>query len=204
MSAVAPSQKYCEKKLREIRVLKQKQKHNKEEFEKIQKEEYYENMMNRFYRKRLHVLPDDVQQYIWDLVDINTKLNLFRTIYTPDYITSKFKTMEHDPLTIKQLFSCMKYVKRVFTHYLKKNGAIYQDLQFHLPFRSSYPTTVEYFMQAPPAHNKRYYIDILISIIIVAIKNYTKMYATGDKYIHETEKDIMKLFVTLKNIELHP
>jgi hypothetical protein len=204
MSVVAPSQKYCEKKLREIHVLKQKQKHNKEEFEKIQKEEYYENIMNRLYRKRLHVLPDDVQQYIWDFLDINTKLNFYRTIYTPDYITSKFKTMEHHPIIIKRLFSCMKYVKRVFTHYLKKDGAIYKKLQLQLPFCSRYPTTVEYFMKAPPAHNKRYYIDILISIIIVAIKNYTKMYATGDKYIHETEKNIVKLFIRLKNIELEP
>ena len=32
------SQKHCEKKLREISILKQKPKHNKEELEKIQNE----------------------------------------------------------------------------------------------------------------------------------------------------------------------
>ena len=43
MSSMILSQKHCEKKLREIRALKQKQKHNSEELGKIQKEKYYED-----------------------------------------------------------------------------------------------------------------------------------------------------------------
>lgn len=178
------SQKHCEKKLREIRILKQKQKHNKEELEKIQNEEYYENIIKRVYRKVLHVIPDDIQQYIWSFVDVNTKLNFLRTIYNPHYIDTKLSSIENSRLTIRRLSSCMKYVERIFTHYLNKDGDNYKKWEHYI-------------------NNRKYYtknVDILISIIKIGIKNYTRIYATRDKDIHETEKDIIKLFISIKSI----
>jgi hypothetical protein len=186
------SQKHCEKKLREISILKQKPKHNKEELEKIQNEEYYKNIIKRVYRKILHVIPDDIQQYIWSFVDVNTKLNFLRTIYTPQYIDSKLSSIENSRLTIKKLFSCMKYVERIFTHYLNKDGDNYKKWGHYINNRKYYTTNVEYFMEG--------HINTLISIIKIGIKNYTRIYATRDKDIHETEKDIIKLFISIKSI----
>lgn len=201
MSSIILSQKQCNKKLREIRVLKQKEKHTAEELAKIQKEEYYKNIIKREYRKVLHDIPDDVQEYIWSFVDVNTKLNFFRKIYTPDFINSKLLSFESNPPTIKKLFSCLKYVKQIFTHYLNKNGDIYKKWGYYIIDCQYYPTNVEYFLDTDlPVYNNRYYLNILVSLITIGIKNYTKIYAIKNNDIHEIEKDIIKLFIRIKNM----
>jgi len=206
MSSVIYSQKHCEKKLREIRALKQKQKNNADELEKIQKEEYYNNIIKRHYRKVLNIIPDDVQQHIWGFVDTNTKLNFLRTIYTPELIKSKLLSIEYNQVNIKKLFSCLKYAKPIFNYYLDKDGHIYKRWMCYMK------DNVEYFMQKPPKSEKKYYTNIIISIIVAAVKNYTRIYTNNRndvtienytttytfskhaKDIRETEKDMIKLF----------
>ena len=200
MSSMILSQKHCEKKLREIRALKQKQKHNSEELGKIQKEKYYEDTIKRLYRKVLDVLPDDVQQYILGFVDTNTRLKFLKTIYTPDFVNANLSSLCNNRVTIKKLFSCLKYVRRIFTEYFPKDGNIYREWGYYVEDCKYYPKNLEYFMQRPPRNNKRYYVDILISIIIICIKNYTRIYATNDNDIHEREKDMIKLFSRIKSM----
>jgi len=207
MSSIIHSQKHCEKKLREIRYLKQKQKNNTEELEKIQKEEYYNNIIKCHYRKVLNIIPDDVQQHIWGFVDTNTKINFLRTTYTPDLINNKLLSLENNRVNIKKLFSCLKYVKKIFNYYLDKEGQTYQRWGFFMKdYNKRY--NVEYFMKKPPKSQKNYYINIIISLIDVAIKNYTRIYTTNkidvaiknntiskdSKDIREAEKDMIKLF----------
>jgi len=212
MSSIIHSQKYCEKKMREIRALKQKQKNNTEELEKIQKEEYYNNIIKRHYRKILNVIPDDVQQHIWGFVDTNTKLNFLRTIYTPDLIKSKLLSLEYNQVNIKKIFSCLKYVKPIFNYYLDKDGHIYKRWLCYMK------DNVEYFMQKPPQSEKNYYINIIISIIVAVVKNYTRIYTNNKidvaiknytttfiitkdaKDIREREKDMIKLFCRIQSM----
>lgn len=211
MSSVIPSQKQCEKKLREISALKQKPKNNTEELEKIQKEEYYKNIIKHHYRKVLSVIPDDVQQHIWGFVDVNTKLNFLRTIYTQEFINTKLSSLENNRINIKKLFSCLEYVKPIFNYYLDKDGHTYKRWGFFMEgYNKRY--NVEYFMQKPPKSEKKYYINTIISLIDAGIKNYTRIYTNNkideviennlyklrisksSKDIRETEKDMIKLF----------
>jgi len=198
--------------MREIRALKQKQKNNTEELEKIQKEEYYNNIIKRHYRKILNVIPDDVQQHIWGFVDTNTKLNFLRTIYTPDLIKSKLLSLEYNQVNIKKIFSCLKYVKPIFNYYLDKDGHIYKRWLCYMK------DNVEYFMQKPPQSEKNYYINIIISIIVAVVKNYTRIYTNNKidvaiknytttfiitkdaKDIREREKDMIKLFCRIQSM----
>jgi hypothetical protein len=75
---------------------------------------------------------------------------------------------------------------------LNKDGDNYKKWGHYINNRKYYTTNVEYFMEG--------HINTLISIIKIGIKNYTRIYATRDKDIHETEKDIIKLFISIKSI----
>lgn len=200
-----PPYKECLKKLREIRRLKLKCHHNAEELKKLQKEEYYRNIIKRIYWKALHVLPDDVQRYIWSFVDINTRLNFLKTIYTPDFVGNKLSTLEINTQTVKKLFSCLKYVRRIYTHYLNKQSSIY--IICHNFFCLYYPTNVECCMKIiididKYKYKEAYFFNTIIWIIILLIKKYTKMYAitTNINELRENEKNMIKLFARIKII----
>lgn len=195
------SKKKCEKKLREISIIKRKEKKNADELEKIGQEKYYTEALNRFDndRKLLDMLPDDVQQYIWGFVDTNTRLNFLRTIYTPEFINNRLSRLSFNRLTIKRLYSCIKYVKKTFTHYLNKDGEIYKDFIWYMGDSVYYPCTLKFFLKPPYTNDK------LISIITAGIKNYTKMYkqTIDAKEIQANEMDILKLFARLSFIVHH-
>ena len=83
------SKKKCEKKLREIQILKQNKNHNADELEKMNKENYYKKFLKQNYEKKLAVLPDEIQLYIMSFIDTNTRLNYLRSKYTPDFVDNK-------------------------------------------------------------------------------------------------------------------
>ena len=194
---MSSSEKKLEKKLREIQTLKLKKNHSADEVEKIGKENHYKKLLHQqiYGGTILSVLPDDVKIYILEFVDVNTRLNLLRTKYTHDFIQSKLSLLPNDKLlTIKQLYSCVRYVKKILTNYLNKQGDAYKKIEYYIH------DDLQYFTK----RFNRCIIDgcgiivkrVLISMIITGVKHFTKMYKqTSDvREIHDNEKNMVKLF----------
>jgi len=206
------TQRKLEKKLREIQILKQKENLSADELEKIQKEGQYKKSLKQF-GKILELLPDDVQVYILEFVDRNTRVNYLRTIYTPEYVKKRLSALKNNKLTIKRLYSCVKYIKNLFTNnwsnYKHRYGAlgryenneIYADLLFAF---HNYDASdgINYYLKKPPKHNRNLYFDSLISIITSGIKQYSKMYkqTKNPKVIEENETNLLKLFVRISSL----
>ena len=141
------SKKKCEKKLREIQILKQNKNHNADELEKMNKENYYKKFLKQNYEKKLAVLPDEIQLYIMSFIDTNTRLNYLRSKYTPDFVDNKLSLLPNDNLTITHLYSCIKYTKKILTTYLNKDGGIYKKIKYDIEDCKYYPKDLSYFMK---------------------------------------------------------
>jgi len=178
------SKKKYNKKEKELFIIKENKK--KEEREKPQKETVLED-----YEKYLGCLPDDVQLYIWEFVGTNGRLNFLRKIYTPKFVSNKLSLLPNDNLTIKMLYSCLKYVKQIFIQLNK--GGFYHDFSIYLE------DPLNYFLRPLHPLNKYFYFDKLISIISECIKNFSKIYklTTNKKVIQERELVMMKLFTRI-------
>jgi hypothetical protein len=189
------SVKKLEKKLREIQTLKLKKNHSADEVEKISKENHYRKLLHQqiYGGTVLSVLPDDVKIYILEFVDVNTRLNLLRSKYTPDFIQRKLSSLPNDKLlTIKLLYSCIQYVKRILTSYLNKECDLYRKINYYVNDDLQYFT--EYFDRC---HGCTITIKpLLISMIITGVKHFTKIYKqTSDVgEIHYNEKNMIKFF----------
>ena len=149
-------------------------------------------------------LPDDIQFYILEFVDINVRVNYLRKIYTHKFVKYKLSLLPKNELTIKRLFSCVQYIKCVFTQYLSKGGAIYQQFGDYVDDKRFYNldnkcTHLSYYLQSPHPNSLNFYSNLLISIIVAGIKNYSKMYEyTQDiKKIQENNTKLLKLFARL-------
>lgn len=194
------SQKQCEKKLKEINLLKKKDVLNREEKDKIEKEKYYKDLI-RGKKKFLEQLPDDVQNYILSFLDLNTRLGLLRVTRTPEQIVKKLSTLPNTKLTIKKLYSCVKYVKPILNTYLNKDGDIYKKVSYYVKDTAYHSTTWYDFTRPLPSHCKNLYFDLLVFIIMAGVKNYTKMYkqTTSAKEIQKNEKLMIKLFLRISS-----
>ena len=192
------SKKKCEKKLREIQILKQNKNHNADELEKMNKENYYKKFLKQNYEKKLAVLPDEIQLYIMSFIDTNTRLNYLRSKYTPDFVDNKLSLLTNDNLTITHLYSCIKYTKKILTTYLNKDGGIYKKIKYDIEDCKYYPKDLSYFMKKKK-EDIRYNKNSLILIIITCVKHYTRMYNKIDNNneIRENEKNMIKLFTIL-------
>lgn len=197
-----PSHKQCQKKLREIQRLKQKDHFTNEEIEKVEREHEYKNIIKHQYKKVFDVLPDDVQMYILGFLDTNTRLNILRSKYTHSFVYCHLSALPNTPLTIKQLYSCIKYVRSILATYLNKHGEIYQKIRYYVEHSKYHSLNLDYFLQKPPIQNKKKYIDSLISVIITAIKYYTNMYSkTKDKNeIYKNEINMTLLFCRISTM----
>jgi hypothetical protein len=191
-----PSLKQCEKKLREIKLLKDKERLSNEEKDKVRKEVYYKDVIKQCYRKVLDVIPDEVQFIILSYLDINTRLNMLRLKYTPSFINTRLSLLENNPTTIKKLYSCFKYVRSILNTYLNKDGDTYKKIRCYIEESKYRQISLHTFTKAPN-NNKNYYFDMLISIILCGIKNYTRMYKLTDNIdeITKREIEIKKLFI---------
>ena len=194
------SKKKCEKKLREIQLLKQNKNknHSADELEKINKEIYYKQFLKQNYEKKLAILPDDIQIYIMSFIDTNTRLSCLRSKYTPEFVDNKLSLLPNDNLTIKRLYSCIKYTKKILTTYLNKDGGNYKKIKYYIEDCKYYPKDLSYFMKKKK-EDIRCNKNSLISIIITCVKHYTKMYKQIDNNneIRENEKNMIKLFTRL-------
>ena len=181
--------KKYEKKLREISILKQKPNPTYEEREKIEKEQYYKQYLPQSRKKILDVLPDEVQRHIWDYLDTNTKLNFYRRIFTPEYVNSKLSVLPSSKHTIDRLYSALKYIRVLSKHY-KNDNSIYAHLGWYLD------QDIGWFLDKDCL---RYCSRILTSIIVVGIKQFTKIYkqSKSASEIEKHEKNLLQLFAKI-------
>jgi hypothetical protein len=177
------SKKKAEKKLREISILKQKINNSREEEEKIQKEQYYKNIL-----QRTLYLPEEIQRYIFEYTDTNIRLKILRMKYTPNFVNKKLSLFPKDKLTIKRLYSCVKYIEDTIIRY---NSDYAWYIQYNL----------DWFLQKPHPNNPNYYINTLISIITTGIKHYSKIYKQEKniKIIQKNESNMLILFAKISS-----
>jgi hypothetical protein len=198
------SLKQYEKKLREIQRLKQKQNHNIDEINKIKKENHYKKILNEIKgTTMLHILPDEVQICIMEFLDINSRLNLLRKKYTPEFINDKLSLLPLNKLTIKKLYSCIKYVINIITNYLDYNSENFRNIRCYIDDfkydKNAY--FLQHFIKLYKKDMCDYAIDLLKDVIIIGVKHYTKMYKKSNNIheIHENEKNMIKLFININN-----
>jgi hypothetical protein len=195
------SLKQCEKKLREIQRLKQKQNHNTDELNKIKKESHYKKILNEIKgTNMLHILPDDVKICIMEFLDINSRLNLLRKKYTPEFINEKLSLLPLNKVTIKKMCSCLRYVIKILTTYLDRSCDIYRNIWFYIEYKTN-TNLLEYFIKLYDKDMCSYAVNTLKHLINIGVKNYTKMYRKTNNIdeIHENEKNMIKLFININN-----
>lgn len=191
------SLKKCEKKLREIQLLKTK-KHllTQEEVEKINKEEEYTHMCkkNSPIEKNYEGLPDELQNIILSFLDPNTRLKILRQKYTLKFVSKKLDSFPKTRETMKKMCKMTTLVKDILINVMDKNGQINTKTSYVLNCEGSYICSKK---------RSKYYavgsIDTMTCAILGGIRNYTKMYQLiKDKKTHyKYEKMIIKLYAAL-------
>lgn len=201
------SSKKIEKKLREIQILKEKKTLTPQEVEKIQKEKDYKNILKSD-EKVLEVLPDDVQRYILEFMDTNTRLKYLFSKYSPNFVKNKLSLLSMNKLTLKRLYSCQKYIMDVVnlnkdwpqSDILKNYWCYLRRDIIDIGFKDKYKRIYEY--PSDLLHKPHYYFDILKSIITTVVQNYTKIVRkTNDENVHlKIEKNMIKLFSRISSM----
>jgi hypothetical protein len=146
-------------------------------------------------------LPGEVERHICEFVGINTRLNVLKLTYTPDFIQSKLKKMvaTNKPEDVKKLYSCIQYVKPLLNTYLDKEGRVYQNIRYYIE-ESDYrgPSDLNYYLM----NRTPIVLQHILDIVDAARKHYTKMYSqTSDaEEIRKTEANMIKLFVRIATL----
>ena len=201
-TSVIPSQKHCIKKLREIKELKKKKELNYEQKEKVSKENFYKDIIRTVYQRILERIPDDVQQLILQYLDVNTRLKLLRSKYTPEFAQDRLaRLLIGKPIsqnTLSKLRSLVKHLIPILDTYLSKDGDIYKRLGWFAKravgdFLNFNKTRV--LMDG----NKMECYNAYVELIEVGIKHYSQMYKkeVDSDEIRKNEINILKLFASI-------
>ena len=95
MYEVIPSKKKCQKMLRQICNLKQKENLTNEEIVKVEKYRYYWDIYNNNYTK---ALPYELQNIILSFIDPNTRMMILKATYY-----KKIKSIINNDITITNI-----------------------------------------------------------------------------------------------------
>ena len=202
-----PSNRICQEKLREIQRLKEKQLTEPlttEELVKIGRETYYTRMSQTKDPKVLEIIPDDIQQIIFEFLDPNTRVRMLRYKYniksvkhsldetygvliSSDEVRSNLRhrifgfnrcsTIRRCRSVFNYLYRIIKRVSPIMNAVLDHNGEIYKSIFIHSP--DSHASLAYYFLDHSTNYSKRNckgYIQKFIKTIEVTFKHYTKMY----------------------------
>jgi len=202
---MASTTKKYEKKIREIQNLKKKQNLNDSEIDKIKKESYYKELLNKNRNTTTiyHHLPNELRLYIMEYLDTNTRLNLLRKKYTIEFIKNKLSYLPSKEVSsIKKLYLCFKYIENILVKYLDKNSDIYNRIRFYIDYKHIKPIiNYQYFLENDGSNDWWFSKKILIELILIGIKHFSKMYKRTNNAteINENEKSMIKMFITLQN-----
>jgi len=80
---------------------------------------------------------------------------------------------------------------------VNKEGELYNRLGGYVTDK------LKTFLRPLPSHNKKWYFNILLDIILVSIKNYTRMYkqTTDLDKIYKNEKNMLKLLAWIASLQ---
>jgi len=128
--------KKCEKKLREIALLKQKQIHTKEELEKIEKESLYKKMLSetkQIKQTSFDALPDDVIYIILSYMSSHDRLNLILEKHPVSYLTNMLSKLPRTLSNFYKLYPSLKSAQKIleYIYYNKPNNTVMRDMPRH-------------------------------------------------------------------------
>jgi hypothetical protein len=202
---MASTTKKYEKKIREIQNLKKKQNLNDSEIDIIKKESYFKELLNKNRNTTTiyNDLPNELRLYIMEYLDTNTRLNLLRKKYTIEFIKNKLSYLPSKEVSsIKKLYLCFKYIENILVKYLDKNSDIYNRIRFYIDYKHIKPIiNYQYFLENDGSNDWWFSKKILIELILIGIKHFSKMYKRTNNAteINENEKSMIKMFITLQN-----
>ena len=182
MYEVIPSKKKCQKMLRQICNLKQKENLTNEEIVKVEKYRYYWDIYNNNYTK---ALPYELQNIILSFIDPNTRMMILKATHY-----KKIKSIiNNDIITTNtpapQLYGILKHIKTFQKCGIYGSGQLPNYASFN-EFCSEYKRYPYYVI--------RYFKDALPYIL----KNYTTIYKTI-----ENKKKLSTLEIHMKKLYLH-
>lgn len=210
-----PSKKVCEKKLREICILKQKHTQeplNSEEKTKVDRETYYQWIIRTEHEKVLERLPDEIQQLILSFLDHTTRLNVLGAKYPPNTVCHRLLCLPKTVYTINHLIGLVKRVTPIIQQLqghkngLQKEKARLYTKQLKRQILSECQT---HYMSREQA--RAHYIrtlDIysvhLTKTVEIALRHYHKMYSLSASvpsiHIDKNEHTILKVYAHIASI----
>jgi hypothetical protein len=138
-----------------------------------------------------------------EYLDTNTRLNLLRKKYTIEFIKNKLSYLPSKEVSsIKKLYLCFKYIENILVKYLDKNSDIYNRIRFYIDYKHIKPIiNYQYFLENDGSNDWWFSKKILIELILIGIKHFSKMYKRTNNAteINENEKSMIKMFITLQN-----
>jgi hypothetical protein len=212
-----PSKKVCEKKLREIRILKQKHTQeplNTEEQTKVDRETYFQEIIRTEHEKVLERLPDEIQQLILSFLDHNTRLNVLGAKYLPNTVCHRLLCLPKTVYTINHLIGLVQRVTPIIQQLqghkdgLQKEKARLYTKQLRRQILCECQT---HYMSREQA--RAHYIRTLDNYSIqlaktveIALRHYHKMYTLSASVpsirirINENEHTMLKVYAHIASV----
>lgn len=212
-----PSKKVCEKKLREIRILKQKHRQeplNTEEQTKVDREAYFQWIIRTEHEKVLERLPDEIQQLILSFLDHTTRLNVLGAKYLPNTVCHRLLCLPKTVYTINHLIGLVQRVTPIIQQLqghkdgLQKEKARLYTKQLQRQILCECQT---HYMSRE--HARAHYIRTLDNYSIqlaktveIALRHYHKMYTLSASVpsirirIDENEHTMLKVYAHIASV----
>jgi len=176
--------KKCEKKLREISLLKQKKIHTKEELEKIEKESLYKKMLSEIETEKMKKmsfdeLPDDVIYLILSYMPACDRLNLILQKHPVSYLTNMLSKLPRTLSNFYKLYPSLKSARKIlqYIYYNKPNNTVMRDMPRHCYWIDKrYKNCFRDNMSKTTYKGLDLDVYRSIKIILNAIQHFPKMY----------------------------
>jgi len=176
--------KKCEKKLREISLLKEKKIHTKEELEKIEKELFYKKILSEIETGKMKKisfdeLPDDVIYLILSYMPPHDRLNLILQKHPVSYLTNMLSKLPRSLSNFYKLYPCLKSARKIlhYIYYNKPNNTVMRDMPRHCYWIDKrYKNCFRDNMSKTTYKGLDLDVYRSIKIILNAIQHFPKMY----------------------------
>jgi hypothetical protein len=137
--------------------------------------------------KQFNILPTDVQLVVLSYLHPSVRLSYLKQKYPKQFIRDKLNRLPPTRESILKLYMFMKLTTSLIRRYLAEDGDILTKINWYMsqPYR-----------MFRDINSYSYYSNILINIVMSAIRHYTRMYDKTDNQLEHFigEQTMMKLY----------
>lgn len=187
------SRKYM-KKLRQIKALKEKPLLSLEEKQKVDMEQELTLLLRKTTTRRLDQFPEELLFLILGFIDANTRLKLLKSSGFFQKVEQTLQTVPNTELTLKQYYACLEILEPILYKYRSKTSLQAKEIT-----SVWHNNSLEGYQQQAILYRSLTY-NYMRRVIIIGVKEYTKMYKLEKDPIVILENEGRLLHV---NILLH-